>query len=125
MKDEIVSFEVAKLAKEKGFDEACEYGFIIYRDGSYVDHQDWGKRGNRNSHHDSTCAAAPTQSLLQRWLREKYDIQIEIQWDSVTYGYKVWHPDETNWTERTFTYMMHTYEQALEQALIKGLKLIK
>lgn len=71
--DELVSFETAKLAKEKGFD---------------VQTFDWyDYTGNYHKgfypHELHECPRykeyyAPTQSLLQRWLRDKKNIDIAI-----------------------------------------------
>lgn len=67
-----VSFEVAKLLKEKGFDEEC-YTFYEYDSGDFY-------REERfpccNSHSDDY--AAPTQQRAMKWLREKYNICITI-----------------------------------------------
>ena len=69
---------------------------------------------------------APTQSLLQKWLREDYAIHIEIipnekdpknLW--VTIVYPLYFMKEPS-NEGTFK----TYELALENGLIEGLKLI-
>lgn len=74
--DEICTYEVAKLAKEKGFDEA-----------TYYTYEEESKRLNRmrycvkrNSRIGSIIKliAAPTQSLLQRWLREERGIVVEV-----------------------------------------------
>lgn len=63
MREELVSFETAKLAKEKGFNESCNFYYqrgVISTDGHF-------SRYNKGV--DYICSA-PTQSLLQRWLRE-------------------------------------------------------
>lgn len=96
MKDEIVTFETAKLAKEKGFDWTTAY----YYQHSLTEQVDpehgtsgafgW-KKGETNlcsdyfinnhegcdypSKHWFNCSA-PTQSLLQKWLREVHSIYV-------------------------------------------------
>ncbi len=129
MEDEIVKFETATLAYQKGFSEYVNNYYtedkIIenFNDGekwSNYDFQssDWFKENYPN------VISAPTQSLLQRWLREKYKIGISIDHftDINEYEYQliselIVEPDDI---EEHFT----SYEAALEQALIEGLKLI-
>ena len=59
--EELVIYEVAKLAKEKGFDVPTDFCYeqsgCLVRVGSI---------------------SAPTQSLLQRWLREEKGIIVEV-----------------------------------------------
>lgn len=95
--EEICTYEVCKLAKEKGFNkyEACNH---IYEDDeqwhtltTYTNAKgiDWSK---------DKFIAAPTQSLLQRWLREEKGIHIEIV--ATACGY-FWIADKTNGTAIT------------------------
>ena len=86
MKDELITFETAKLAKEKGFDELC---YAFYGETGIID----------NFYYDSVCSfdellinnvildrsiehekayLAPTQSLLQRWLRVVHNMHCNI-----------------------------------------------
>ena len=75
--EEICTYEVCKLAKEKGFNkyEACNH---IYEDGTqwhtlttYTNAKgiDWSK---------DKFTVAPTQALLQRWLREVHNLHIDV-----------------------------------------------
>lgn len=62
-----------------------------------------------------------TQSLLQRWLREKHNIHITInckRTDLSLDGF--WYV-----VKSLSSKMFNTYEQALEEGLYKALKLIK
>lgn len=89
--DEICTYEVAKLAKEKGF----PLQKVIKQDGRAFfyelpqSHPDW-----------ANCDAwyLPTQSLLQRWLREEKNIHIEII--ATASGY-YWCISKTNGTSIT------------------------
>jgi len=109
MKEQLIQFETAKLAKEKGFD--WEWGILYNRLDNYL------------------FIDLPTQSLLQKWLREKHKIFIELglvdslndYWVRVDVSTlssleTIWRNDPNNHLE--------TYEQALEAGLIEGLKLI-
>ncbi len=122
MTDTIISFEVAKLAKEKGFDVTVQHFYGKDQNELY---DAWGS----NKELKNWCTA-PTQSLLQKWLREKHDIVIKC--DSMTRdfnngGYKDWYCDI-----RTISHHIageardgfETYEEALEQGLLEALELL-
>lgn len=123
MKEELITFETAKLAKEKGFDEVCSYLYENSKEIVYTTH----KNSGLNKHFD--WYSAPSQSLLQRWMREKYNIHIEITWNpnetdkhyyaSLNYIVGAHNKDTLN---EAITYI--TYEEALEVGLYEALKLI-
>ena len=130
MEEQYVTFKTAKLAKEKGFNEICHY---FYRtDGTSTNHTE------RNSASGLWCAA-PTQSLLQRWLRETHNIFIEITYefypDGINYNFQVLTYDSKekidyiNNDKSTGIYgdngEYNTYELALEAALQKALSFIE
>jgi hypothetical protein len=123
MEEQLISFETAKLAREKGFNEVCKYG----RNNFEIKHPTRGllrdlvtvefPRGQRNSEISQGAAvAAPTQSLLQKWLREKHNINVFIDY-GYGYEYKIF-----SYFKRDGTFV--TYEQALENGLLEALKLI-
>ena len=122
--DEICTYEVAKLAKEKGFNEyeACSHLYEVderwYTLTKYNNARgiDWSK---------SYFYAAPTQSLLQRWLREEKGIHIAVfpsmsnsfEFDYIVYikGDKFWNPIYTALSD--FDAYGLTLEDALKYAL--------
>jgi hypothetical protein len=153
MKEELVAFDTAVLAKEKGFDELCDHYFVHKFGNSFerlhgqlfareVKNEDdcvIGFRKHKNSKGQPHIIIAPTQSLLQRWLREKHKIIVSIiptggPHDTPFYP---WNDIEQN--EIFFAFITHdiigkagmsdgyfnTYEEALEQGLLEALKLIK
>lgn len=87
--EEIVTYEVAKLAMEKGF----PLQKVVKQDGRAFfyelpqSHPDW-----------ANCAAwyLPTQSQLQRWLRQKKGVVVEVFMD-----------DDSN---MPLTYNIHQYK---------------
>ena len=88
--EDFVSFEIAKLLKENGFDEECScfYDNIDYgTPGLEVD----GQLYYKNSALDDEEYAAPTLQMAMKWLREKYNIFICIlfleEYDG--YGYTI------------------------------------
>ena len=134
MKDKLIGFETAKLAKEKGFD----WMSYFYEDGCFFD--EW------LVYEDSQIdiirvVLRPTQSLLQRWLREVHftfiNIAIYKEYEDckTTYDYaitdlnnpydindnEIFEEDYGNTEDRLFK----TYEDALEKAIQQALKLIK
>jgi len=131
MKEELITFETAKLAKEKGFDEVTDINY--YEDYNYKLESNFN--GLKHSDGNNYFISAPTQSLLQKWLRDKHNIHIQCE-VRVTYGeYKksfvnlyqmnvfTISGDMKNHT--TFTGNYNTYEEALEAGLVEALKLIK
>lgn len=82
MEDQIVTFETAKLAKEKGFLDLNMYGEIRLSQKHYYDIN--GVLHNIREVFDpkdydlKDCCNAPTQGLLQKWLRDVHDLHIMI-----------------------------------------------
>ena len=73
--EDYVSFETAKLLKEKGFDEECScfYNNIDYgTPGLEVD----GQLYYKNSALDDEEYAAPTIQMAMKWLRNEYNLHI-------------------------------------------------
>ena len=113
MEDQIISFETAKLAKEKGFNIDTEE---CYSDETKITSVSYGDY------------LAPTQSLLQKWLREVYNIIVTSNpitgFGKIEYNYNIYTFSNilslTEMTARRF----NTYEKSLEEALQEGLKLI-
>ena len=112
MKEQLISFETAKLAKEKGFEVKCS---------TYKIHLPYSK--------ENPCYI-PTQSLLQKWLREEHNLHISV--DNNNYEIKnMWCYDIHKlpygllrlWKRGEKTYS--SYEEALEKGLQEALKLIK
>jgi hypothetical protein len=73
--EEICTYEVAKLAKEKGFDWKC---LNYYNRDEKLMVVKLLMIEYTNSQCDEGYITAPTQSLLQRWLREEKGIDIAI-----------------------------------------------
>ena len=82
MEDTRITFETAKLAKEKGFPQEpnrLKIPYYNYKGEFKGDVKDWLRKYLRKEDtSDVESVSAPTQSLLAKWLREKYDIEINI-----------------------------------------------
>jgi hypothetical protein len=131
MKDQLISFETAKLAKEKGFDIKTKHWYDQTTTLNPV-------RGARGAMCYDNVGYAPTQSLLQKWLREIHKIYVASyhdlnpKHDGIIY-YTCWgfindpsdeklaynplggYDEFSGWK---------TYEEALEFGLQESLKLI-
>ena len=70
--EDYCSFEIAKLLKEKGFDESC-YGRYSVRSKEF--HFDCTKAYNNGS---NFMYAAPTLQMAMKWLREVHNLSVEI-----------------------------------------------
>ena len=138
LREKLISFETAILAKEKGFKNACD-GFVN-KDNEYIFMPDLLYPNNSEFSHNSeedpevvewkelmkTLVLAPTQSLLQKWLREVHEISIKIDDyytnSRVRFDYNVC---ELGSQEDNPVGIFETYEEALEIGLYQALKQIK
>lgn len=129
MEEQIITLETAKLAKNKGYLESCL--------------RPYDNKGNLLKRDYDNCEylitdgiySAPTQSLLQKWLREEHDINVFIgfrpnskKWDSHAYSLNLNGKEYVN--ERPLKKFINqdvfnTYEEALEAGLQEALKLIE
>jgi hypothetical protein len=129
--EEICTYEVAKLAKEKGFPQHIGNDAYVV-ENQYDDEYEVGCCYPMQFTPDYLpTITAPTQSLLQRWLREEKNIQIVIRPKLDKLGAWIW--GHYRWTIFIFNeyrptyYSIYngdnsTYELALEDALAYSLK---
>jgi len=119
MHETLISFKTAKLAKEKGFDKIV----IASRKGKEM------------------ILHCPTQSLLQKWIREAHNIFLTIYCDC--HGKYDYHMYDVNISKQCGVnlenqvdesgcfeigqniYKFNSYEEALEEGLYEILKIIK
>lgn len=118
------SFEVAKLLKEKGFDEEC---YNIYDNEGYLSFNHVGYINSEKPSEDF-YALAPTHQMAMKWLREVYKISIDIctvQGRKVSYMFNIWDfsiIQSNKYIGGTFDlreqlFDFETYEEAVEAAL--------
>jgi hypothetical protein len=135
MKEQLISFETAKLAKEKGllplFDSKttqlkslpiyCEYWYNLNGKECFIQYPgDEGHSDYITVNTVNNIFLAPTQSLLQRWLREVHNTEVYVTpW---IYKEKNVYDFFINWEGESRAYS--TYELALETGLYEALKLI-
>ena len=115
MKEELITFETAKLAKEKGFERAIKNTPRYEADGTISTSGFWDYN-----------LAAPTQSLLQRWLRENMNINVLVvnYYDKFSCVMKTTN-DHHRDGYSIKSILTDTYEKALEAGLLEALKMIK
>ena len=132
MEDTRVTFETAKLAKEKGFDALCYDAFNsmenLYSNGwcEYL-YDNKVEIPFRSGVLESQDILAPTQSLLTKWLRKEYSIHVTSQIGNLDF-ISTYHYDIRYISKNKFMCKVKgsykTYEEALEAGLQEALKLI-
>lgn len=149
MKDELVKFETAVLAKEVGFNLCVVnlYNKLTKKSKEYLttgcDYDtnrdiewDWNLLGGSSGNlakvfpypntFKGEVYSAPTQSLLQRWLRETHNIYVLVNY----YGKDQFWVEVLNSKGNTFVgdtedNDFSTYEEALEYGLFEALTWLK
>lgn len=133
MKEELISYNTSKLAKERGYNWSSNYTYdsegnlegLEYIDSPYFteEHIRFAKENGFDS------CLAPTQSLLQKWLRDVHgihvctDINIQSKWYFSLFN--LYSKRNAEFPEYNNSISCNTYEEALEAGLVEGLKLIK
>jgi len=150
MKEKLITFDTAKLAKEKGFnlktpkyyttenphsyhkdlEGVCILGLMhnntLYQPQEEIDE----KTGIPMYRLNPAIVYAPTQSLLQKWLREKHSIAILVNFNDNTtfeFHYFIHTNISISYSNRIccLPTRYKTYEEALENGLVEALKQIE
>lgn len=127
MEETLISFKTAELAKDKGFNIATVYGYD--NNGSlkeYFTYASYSPGEPEIRIEDFICKweyQAPTQGLLQKWLREVHKIVIEINWNQFSNKYYFCLKIPVELIKESLDF--ETYEETLELGLFEALKLIK
>ena len=113
--EDYVSFETAKLLKEKGFD--------VYGDGSFNSGievvAEYSPSGTFNkcitSKPHQKAYPAPTLQMVMKWLREVHKIFLNINFiqEHFCFTYRIVH----NGVEEKFVVYFSTYEEAADAAI--------
>lgn len=124
MVDQLINYKTAELAKEKGFNESTYSNcWIKTLDGDILHNSD----SQDCVEHDrcETYMMQPTQTHLQKWLRDKFNIHICVCAYCEGYSFEI------SSTPKTFMDDLfskrnryETYEKALNEGLLEALKLI-
>ena len=160
MNEQKISYKTARLAKELGFNVPVYSAYVNFYEQhltekelkrfglpkiEFVEFQSFAYEGALNTKVDilpkhnfndmNSFYSAPTQCLLQKWLREKHNLHIEVKVsdkiENTKYYWSIFGPYKgkhimclVNSGDNTDEYYP-TYEKALETALYEALKLIK
>ena len=148
MKDRLVTFNVARVAREKGFNGKCRakincshYHFVkdniipsnvpTSENELFAPMWDWNNH-EENDHYRKQVVlkglntSIPTQSLLSKWIRDVKFKHIEIHYmdEVLGYGYQITDISTNTMLFDNFIYSGSNYEDTLEAALIIALNLI-
>lgn len=144
--EQFITLETAKLAKQAGFDWETYTMYIDELDGSKIHRyeykpfnwniprKDFEKEGSDNLFHafinqkkTNRFISAPTQSVLQRWLREVKNVVLLVDFnndedceENERYGVTIYIGNERIVELATYS----TYEAALEAGLQECLTLL-
>ena len=132
MYEEVIKLETAKLARDKGFKVPC--------DGRYFWDHKWqlSLKGAVKCSNDSDMKdrsnvsyCAPTQSLIQKWLRDEHRIYVTVSsiedGENILFDYSIKQKAQIfGYSEiKTKLQEFKTYDEALESGIEKALNLIK
>lgn len=105
------SFEIAKLLKEKGFDEPCNH---YYENNNLMFSS---SLKGRNSYQTNTCSA-PTHQMAMAWLREMHYLWIDIdQLTNYKWAWSIWLMNDANFKMGETSQVTSNYKEAVEAAL--------
>ena len=103
--------KLIELAKEKGFiSERISFLLTLLKNGEKRQIEYW--------YYIWMCE-------LQKWLRDKHQIEIEIHFNELTSKYRIGYISAILDEKLDIIKEFKIYEQALEKSLIESLKLIK
>lgn len=118
IKEDYVSYEVAKLLKEKGFDESVNKFYEIFTGKPSLVRSEYCRNSFTISY------AAPTHQMTLKWLREVHNWYIDIRFNRhyqcyipIVYNMSGTLESIANLEERP-----KSYEEATEAALLYVLK---
>ena len=124
MEEQLISFETAVLAKEKGFKIPTP---VMYKGNEkrYGHNNEWGideqRLDGKFPYRNQQWYSIPTQSGLQKWLREKHNIHL-IAYKNINIDGYDWCFITTDGITNINSYK--TYEEALEVGLQEALNFI-
>ena len=113
--EDYVSFEIAKLLKEKGFDEGCRQywykGNIVFSRSEI--------RNRELDNYEDEGWTAPTLQMAMKWLRETFEIhcQIDCPIAASNWVYGIRNLDQDEWIALRNMGDYDTYEEACEAAI--------
>ena len=130
--EDYVSFETAKLLKEKGFDEDIDLWYDengeIFSQHKYDISQDWRVKQGQEVYQ------CPTPQMAMKWLREVHNIHIEVRLTNHSfssliavprYYWIIFNAKEVKWMDESTAHesmSYETFEEACEAAIKRCLE---
>ena len=115
--EDYVSFETAKLLKEKRFEVSC-MGRYSVRSKEF--HLDCTRLCSNSGLFE---CAAPSQAMAMKWLREVHNIIISIAPQRDKYYFTPWQLWDSEWVHtKAMLSLYNSYEEAVEAAIKYSLK---
>lgn len=133
MTEQLVSYYTARLARDVGFDDKCQYGYYDleqdnkgkYRSGEFRDfndsytHSHWSNNSNL-----TTSITAPPQCVLIRWIRENHNLLVYADWFDNRFVGRIKIMNTNSRIKGYSTIRYDTYNEALESAIQSALNTI-
>ncbi len=129
--DQIVTLETAKLAEEVGYDGNFLYQYMygddtptpnmMFCDEAPIEVDDL----DFDAAYPGYDIAAPTQTALSRWLREKNDMYVSVDMMAFKRGWIVYIISMPRKAVCFKAKDFDTYEEALEEGLKQACKIVK
>lgn len=94
VEEDYVSFETAKILKEKGFDWDCKQVYDLVRPQSCADGKTYDNFSDKNPNANGDLVSAPTLQMAVKWLRKTHGILLIVDYDyectDTSYCYKIY-----------------------------------
>lgn len=129
-KEDYVSLEMAKLLKEKGFNEYCgAYYHLNWEDMTEEERFEAAPSHDFRNKDNGYRVGAPTLYEAAKWLREVHNIHVMIGVDDLGWWYQLYDCSEDGRMEETNNFSgsvacQKSYEEALNNGIFDALKLI-
>ena len=112
--EDYVSFETARLLKEKGFDEGCS--LVVNTTSKGIMPVSWPTTNSDIKDEKANLIAVPTLQMTMKWLREKHNIAIELTWEHSWFVNIIKMASDYESCE-PFEYGSRSYEETCEVAI--------
>ena len=111
--EDYVSFEIAKLLKEKGFNECCPVKYKYVKEfGDYLRTSEYVYYGFEKYYYP-----CPTLEMAMKWLRVVHKLHIRIDRASKYWNYTIRKLRPSSTKDLSYNVDFNTYEQACEAAI--------
>lgn len=118
--EDYVSYETARLLKEKGFDVPCLAHWFIGNE-AHEKFSDYPFNWNEVKS-DLDWLSRPTQQMAMKWLREVHKLHIWVDYSSFDFNDKLPYLWNIRETKIEGTYWGGTYHKSCEQACEEAIR---